>query len=32
MVGLMEAISSQQFSAQIKIKVMQRAVVTYPQS
>ena len=30
MVGLMEKISSQQISAQIKIKVMQRAVATCP--
>ena len=29
-VGLMEKISSQQVSAQIKIKVMQRAVATCP--
>ena len=28
--GLIEAISSQQVSAQMKIKVMQRAVATYP--
>ena len=30
MVGLMEKISSQQFSAQVKIEVMQRAVATCP--
>ena len=29
-VGLMEKISSQQVSAQVKIEVMQRAVATYP--